>query len=331
MALDASDESGRREDEPAPVHRLEFDVPWPPKHVAAYLIEGPEPILIDAGASDAAAETVLREGLERLGYEPSDIAHVLLTHLHSDHVGQVSTLRKAGATIYAPAPALERLQADPELLRERIDATAREAGYSEADRSSVVDDLLKSFRRERRLVDPARTQPIDPTSTLVVGGRKLTPIPTPGHEIDHLCFETVLEGSRVLFSGDVLVAPFRPVAFHVGLDREADEAIDAYYEAMARLEGTTATCVYPGHGPVFDDPEHVVDRTRARLDDLVEETHAALASIEPATTLSVARARAGELRYVAPVLDTLGALGTLEDRQRVQVESVDGVRVYRTS
>ncbi|AXR78560.1 MBL fold metallo-hydrolase [Natrarchaeobaculum sulfurireducens] len=331
MALDDSDEFGRREDEPATVHRLEFDVPWPPKHVAAYLIQGPEPILIDAGAPDAAAEAVLREGLERLGYEPSDIAHVLLTHLHSDHVGQVSTLRDAGATIHAPAPALERLRADPESLRERIDATAREAGYSETDRASVVDDLLESFRRERRLVDPARTQPIDPTSTLVVGGREITPIPTPGHEIDHLCFETALEGSRALFSGDVLVAPFRPVAFHVGLDREADEAVDAYYEAMARLEGTTATCVYPGHGPVFDNPKHVLDRTRARLDDLVEETHGALASIEPATALSVAKARVGELRYVAPVLDTLGALGTLEDRQRVQAESVDGVRFYRMS
>ncbi len=331
MALDASDDSGRRDDERATVHRLEFDVPWPPKHVAAYLVEGPEPILIDAGAADAAAETVLREGLERLGYDPGDIAHVLLTHLHSDHVGQVSTLREAGATIHAPAPALERLRTDPEMVRERIAAAAREAGYSEADRPSVVEDLLESFRRERRLVDPARTQPIDPTSTLVVGGRKLTPIPTPGHEIDHLCYETSISGTRVLFSGDALVEPFRPVAFHVGLDRGADEAIDAYYEAMARLEGTAATRAYPGHGPAFDDPGRVVDRTVDRLDALCEVTHASLEAIEPATALAVARERTGELRYVAPVLDSLGALGALEARGRVQRESVDGAWVYRTS
>ena len=31
------------------VHRIEFDVDWPPGHVGAYLLDTPEPILIDAG------------------------------------------------------------------------------------------------------------------------------------------------------------------------------------------------------------------------------------------------------------------------------------------
>ena len=34
------------------VHRLVFDVDWPPGHVACYLVDGPEPILVDAAAPD---------------------------------------------------------------------------------------------------------------------------------------------------------------------------------------------------------------------------------------------------------------------------------------
>jgi hypothetical protein len=35
---------------PQQAHRIEFDVPWPPHTVYAYLIPAEEPVLVDAGA-----------------------------------------------------------------------------------------------------------------------------------------------------------------------------------------------------------------------------------------------------------------------------------------
>ena len=39
-------------------------------------------------------------------------------------------------------------------------------------------------------------------------------------------------------------------------------------------------------------------------------------------------ARTGEVRHPAQLLDTLGALGTLEDRDRTEYEVRDGARYY---
>ena len=40
------------------VHRLTFDVEWPPGHVACYVVDSPEPILVDAATPDHEAAFV---------------------------------------------------------------------------------------------------------------------------------------------------------------------------------------------------------------------------------------------------------------------------------
>ncbi|ELY59958.1 MBL fold metallo-hydrolase [Natronolimnohabitans innermongolicus] len=313
------------------LHRLEFDVPWPPKHVAAYLLDGPEPILVDAGRPTDDARATLEDELERFDISVSDIEHVLVTHPHSDHLGQAATLREAGATIHASGPALERLRTPVEAFRENVEETARVMGYRGEQYADVVDAEVDSFRRDRRLLDPDATEPITPGSSVSVGGREFAAIETPGHQIHHLSFETELAGTTALFAGDALIEPFRAGAFHVGIARGADEGIDRYYDAMDRLGETAATHVFPGHGPTFEDPQRVVRRTRDRLGTLLEETVDALAALEPATTLEIAEERAGTVRYTAPVMDTFGALGTLERRGRVRSDVDEGVRYYRTA
>ncbi|ARS88812.1 MBL fold metallo-hydrolase [Natrarchaeobaculum aegyptiacum] len=331
MDIDATCGVGREQSAGSAVHRLEFDVPWPPKHVAAYLIEGSEPILVDAGGYDSDAETTLREELEQVGYGLADVAHVLITHVHSDHIGQVDALREAGATIHVPAAALERLEVDDSVLREGFERVARSAGYDGDKLEEVVSEELESFERDRRLVAHEETQELEAGQPLEIGGREFRSIETPGHEADHLCFETDLDGERVLFSGDALIESFRAGAFHVGIAPGAYDAVDAYYEAMDRLEGTDAVRAYPGHGQVFEDPQGTVKLTRDRLDELVAGTLEAVAAVEPATPLSIATERVDTVRYIAPVLDTMGALGTLERRGAVTYEVDDGVRYYLDS
>lgn len=313
------------------LYRLEFDVPWPPKHVAAYVLDGPEPILIDAGTPADDGRVELAAGLEDADLSISDIEHVVVTHPHSDHLGQADTLREAGATIYAPGPALDWLRREPDRVRESVHETARAAGYSGDDLTEIVEMELESYREDRRLLDPDATESIAPETTFAVGDREFRSLETPGHQIHHLSLETELEGTTVLFSGDALIESFRAGAFHVGFERGADEAVDAYYDAMDRLQETTATHVFPGHGPVFEDPHRVVDLTRDRLDTLLAETREAVAAIEPATALAIAEEHTGSVRYPAPVMDSIGALGTLEKRGQVRSESEDGVRYYRTT
>lgn len=311
------------------IHRFEFAVPWPPEHVAAYLLDGDEPILIDAGPPGDDAETALVDQLSALGYEPADVAHVLLTHPHSDHVGQVPVLREAGAEVHATRAELDQLRRDEASLEAAAREVGRGMGYEDEQLEREVDRACESLRRNRRLVAPDATTPFDGATPFRIGGREFEPVHTPGHQIHHTCFETTVAGRRVLFAGDALVESFRPTLLQVGLDHGAYQAADAYEVALDRLAASDAERVFPGHGPVFDDVAGVVEARRADLDALVESTHAGVAAVGPAAPVQVAEDRLGDVRHPIRHLDTVGALGRLERRGDVAATVDDGVRYYR--
>lgn len=312
------------------VHRLKFDVEWPPGHVAAYLVDGPEPVLVDAGAPGEDNTENLRAGLREHGYVPADVDHVVVTHPHTDHVGQVPALLDGDTRLYAPRPVVDQLRRDADALAAGVRETARAAGLEGEQVEAHVERAVDSLERSRRLLPPARVDvAFEFDGPFAVADHAFEPIHTPGHQVHHACFETTVEGVRILFAGDVLVEPFRAAALHVGLDRGADDAVDAFYTAFDRLAGRDVGRVYPGHGPAFDDYEGVLATSRERLDGTVADVERTVGDVGPADPLAVTLARVEELDHPAPLLDTIGALGYLDDRGRVVRESDDGVRLYR--
>ncbi|SDJ63476.1 MBL fold metallo-hydrolase [Natronorubrum texcoconense] len=310
------------------ITRLEFDIEWPPKHAAAYLLETPAPILVDAGDPSDRAEETIREGLAERGYEPGDVEAVVVTHPHSDHIGQVPLLREAGATVYAPEPVLERLERNPDDLADGVREVGRSAGYRGEAIEREVERARSSLQRNRRLLAPDEAVGFAFDDSFSVADLEFDPIHTPGHQIDHASLATTVGDQRVLFSGDALVEPFRPGAIHVGIDHGAYEAVDAFHDAMDRLESRSYDRIFPGHGPVFTTYQETIEFTRNELESLTGATLEAVVTVGPATPMEITRNRAGEVRYPAQLLDTLGALGTLERRGRVSFDSSDGVRRY---
>jgi len=69
--------------------------------VNVYLLESLNGlVLIDTGSPGNA--DVILQAVHELGKQPSDIHHILLTHLHPDHTGSLATLKRAtGAQSYA--------------------------------------------------------------------------------------------------------------------------------------------------------------------------------------------------------------------------------------
>jgi len=310
------------------VSRIEFETEWPPGHAAAWLVDGPEPTLVDAGVPGEGGEETLREGLAAHGYAPADVAHVVVTHPHSDHIGQVPTLLATGARLYAPAAALDQIRRDADDLADSVRETARAAGLDGAAVESHVEQAVDSLERDRRLLPPEEVDvPVAFDEPFAVGGREFRAVHTPGHQRTHASFVGDL-GRPTLFSGDALIEPFRAAAIHAGMDREAYDAIDAFYAAMDRFDALEVAHAYPGHGPDFADVAGAVASTRADLDELVEATAAALRAVEPATPVAVGHERVGPSEHPAPLLDTLGALGTLETRGHADYRLVEGVRRY---
>ncbi len=310
----------------AQIHRIEFDIPWPPDTAYAYLIDGAEPILIDAGAPGDDGWHSLTAGLETANIPPTEIDHLLITHPHTDHDGQVSALvDTADPTVYAPQGIRDRLARDPDDLAAAVETNAIEVGVPSPP--DAVADAVDSLRRNRSCLPPSAIDiEVAFGEAFTAGGRTFEAIYAPGHQANQAAYYT----NGDLFAGDALIEPFRPKALHAGLDRGCKDAIDAYYDGLENLAAYQIDRVYPGHGPVFDTAAAVIANARDDLDRLVAECRDTLTRLGEATAYEVTDARIeNPQRMQFTVFETLGALTHLERNTTITSRQTDGVRRYQ--
>lgn len=311
------------------IHRIQFAVDWPPGHVSAYLIDGEEPILVDSGMPGTEATTELVDGLAAVNRSLSDIEHFVLTHPHVDHIGQVSTLlERSDPIVYAPVRVRNRLTRSPSELQSVVEQNAAVAGLQGTAREEVVNKSVDSLKRNQSLFDVTEVDHwIEHEQHFEVGGCRLAAIHTPGHQADHLSYTTTIGDEQVLFSGDLLLEPFRSVMIHTGLDAGVEHAVEAFYTALDRLEQTEATQVFPGHGPPHRTRVETVERSRNSIGRMLE--HARRRAVEgPVTPLEIATDRAGEreIHYVLP--EVVSSLAHLESIGKIDRTVTDGVHTY---
>lgn len=312
------------------VHRLEFTVEWPPGHAAAYLVEGDETVLVDAGTPGDEARTELTEGLAASGHAPDDVDHVLLTHAHRDHIGQLRTLLERGSpTVYAPRAIAERYRRSLEAVESATHTNLVEAGVDE-DAIDTATERLVGFHRIIRDLLPLDVVDvwIDHGEPVAVGPLELEPIHAPGHHFSQYCYRTDRNGERTLFSGDVAMEPFRAPALLVNFDDGVRESVSTFLETLRRLRSYDVDRVYPGHGPTHTAYDDVIVRSIDDLEARLETVRESLPS-NGATAFELARERAGRKRDIERLLvETVGLLSHLETQDRARSTLEDGVRYY---
>lgn len=139
----------------------------------AYLIAGPEPILIDT-SYPGRSEKIIKE-ITSLGINPRNIAHILLTHHDVDHIGNAKALQLAtGAQLWASKDDLPYIQG--ERNREGL--------------KRIVQAIIK--------VDNPR---VDSTFAQDQKIASIEVIPTPGHTPGHVSFLY----EDILFVGDLVM------------------------------------------------------------------------------------------------------------------------------
>lgn len=155
---------------------------------SAYLVTADEPALIETGPATSAH--AVEAGLASLGMGPSDLAHIVVTHIHLDHAGGVGTLaRRFDRTIVwvheRGAPHL----ADPTKL---LASTERVYG-PERMREFFGEVLPTRFDRLRAVGEGDR---------IPLGNRTLDVLYTPGHASHHVALADGDTGA--VFTGDAL-------------------------------------------------------------------------------------------------------------------------------
>ncbi|MFD4477224.1 MULTISPECIES: MBL fold metallo-hydrolase [unclassified Streptomyces] len=132
-----------------------------------------------------------------------------------------------------------------------------------------------------RALDPALRlgdEGLGPGDVITTGGLELRVVPTPGHTADSLCFH--LPADQAVLTGDTVLGRGTTVVAH------PDGRLGDYLDSLRRLRSLTVDdgvhTVLPGHGPVLEDAQGVVEfylahraNRLAQVETAVENGHAA--------------------------------------------------------
>lgn len=219
---------------------------------AGWLIEGPEPVLVETGSQTSVP--VVLEALSALGVGPQDLAGIVVTHIHLDHAGGVGDVARAfpNATVYVH-PVGARHLVDPS----RLVASA----------GRVYGDALDSLYGRLDPTPVERVRALDDGEEIRIGpGRSLTVVHSPGHASHHLALHD--SGTGVLFAGDAAgvrlpdVGVLRPAT--PPPDFDLDLAIRSLHSFAARRPSALALAHF---GVLEGDPVDVL----AEAEDVLRE------------------------------------------------------------
>jgi glyoxylase-like metal-dependent hydrolase (beta-lactamase superfamily II) len=329
------------------LHQIVLPTPWEVGPVQIYLVEGDPLTLIDTGVARSESRRALEAAFDELGIALDEIRRVVLTHHHTDHMGQVQTLRDAGADLevwvheddaedvacYSPERD-ERIDVGNDVFREYgvpEDLLARQA----AEIRAWIDkepSLCAATRVDRRLRAGERVPFKD---------FELEVIHAPGHTAGHILLHERQSG--VLITGDHLMGgavPFTETHFLPGAPDPTDplrrqprfRGLPAYLGSLRSLRGQTFHRILPAHGGIIDRPSRAIDEALLFYEVRIQRIRRALARLSE----RAARASAWEIwQELFPRLDpvtqmrtrmmmVIGGLDELEREGRVMVERGPG-------
>lgn len=278
------------------LHQLQTPMENSPlKYVLTYVLEGLDGILLfDTGYGTPQAWDGLTRELKGIGYAPSDIQRVLISHGHPDHAGMVGWVRQQSPGVEVGMIAREwRWMSE----RHRQEEMSGEDGVTAWDR--ILDDWMVLQGLSRREVEQGRldhraeapdtrglsnvpvTQiPMVDRPELLLedgdeirfGGWSLQAVWTPGHTPGHLCLYE--HNHRVMFTGDHVLPRITPnVSLHAG--QEGTSPLADFRASLEKAAAFEVDITLPAH-------LHTIPDLRARCNELLDHHAQRLNEVEAA-------------------------------------------------
>lgn len=147
------------------------------------IVEPPNIVLVDTGTPKQ--DKAIFELLGNLGYQPTDLRHILVTHADMDHVGSLAALHKTS---------------DAQIHAGTASAQLIDRGKSPKHMPIIVQWMLDTFVKYGAVAKEKIALFADGDTLPFLGGLQV--LATPGHTLDHFSFFSPTTG--VLFAGDAL-------------------------------------------------------------------------------------------------------------------------------
>lgn len=266
------------------VYQLKLPVPLPLRFVSVYMIEGGDGwTVVDTGYDYPPTYEAWERAAAMLGIDlAEDVARIVVTHFHPDHLGAARRLQ-------------ERSGAPVSMLREEIGFSRRiwtrrdgpepfieHLARHGMPRATAVaaSDALRSG-----LALPEDMTPLGVGEKLPLGGGSARVIHAPGHADHQLVLHD--EVRRVLYAADHVLLKITP---NIGLWPETEaHPLARYLDSLKELRGLNVNLVLPGHGPVFHDLDGRIDELSAHHDERLELMRTVIEG-EPKTAFEVSAA-----------------------------------------
>lgn len=200
--------------------------------------QGTSATLIDSGYGKFNDVTIAKVNAVLSGWNDVTLDRIVITHIHSDHIGGNAALQRvhAGCSITVPI--------DEQSALVNWDSPEQMLSYADQEAERFAWDDV-----------------IEPGQTVTLGGQSWQAIATPGHDMGSLVFYSPT--LRILISADALWENSSGFVPPQAIDPKPLAAQRATFERLAALD---VALVIPGHGPMFTDYSGALKRASDKLE-----------------------------------------------------------------
>ncbi|HDQ04407.1 MAG TPA: MBL fold metallo-hydrolase [Deltaproteobacteria bacterium] len=191
-----------------------------------------EQAMIDSGAGRSFSQLV--NNIEELGYSPSKINKLILTHCHIDHIGAAPFFKEKYGT---------------KIVIHELDAQAVETGDSQKTAASWYGADFPPTIIDVKLTGA--------TGELKYGEDALHWLHTPGHTPGSISLYLDRDGKRILFGQDI----------HGPFHKSFGSDINAWKKSMIKLLELNADILCEGHFGIYQSKEKVRDYIERYLEE----------------------------------------------------------------
>ena len=212
-----------------------------PAKMGIFLCDPGKAVLIDAGSDKDAGKKALKV-LDANGWQ---LAAVINTHLHADHIGGNKLVaNRTGAPIYGPSivsAVAEHPIMEPSLLF---------GGYPP-----------KQLRNKFLMAEPSDIKPIETADLQALGGLEIVPLP--GHSMDMIGIRTP---DNIVFLADCVFSEETTQKYHVNFQYDVAKAL----ETLDFVETLEADLFVPSHAAPCKDIKPLVQANRAKMQEVAD-------------------------------------------------------------
>ncbi len=314
------------------VHQLEIPMRRNPLGKTYSYLLSDAGTLIDTGIPSDDGLDALKAQLSTLSLGVSDIEKIIVTHMHTDHVGLIDRIQeKTAVTVLALEEAVN-VQRQWDKARETAFEDTRDeiSAWGGSEFLKLFSQYEHVFRRPRWKLKINET--IADGERLRLGSSSLEALWTPGHAREHLCLHDAEK--EILFSGDhVLPKITSHISHHTHLE---GDPLGDYLDSLDRVRDLPVKTVLPGHERTFYDLAGRVSALEAHHERRCGEIIGALRGgaetvFDVSSIISWDSRPWNEMAFWTKRMaaaETYAHLIYLRKRERVEERLRDGVLVY---